>query len=50
MGRLNLNAQIESGGRAFAVMSALATGLYLPVADPLRPGTQLDRLVESCLA
>ena len=47
---VSLNTSRLSGGQAFAVMSALATGLHLPVADPLRPGTQLDRLVESCLA
>jgi len=47
---ISLNTSSLSGGQAFAVMGALAARLSLPVADCLRPGTQLDRLVESCLA
>ena len=32
------------------VLRALSTKLKLPVADPMRPGEELDRLVDSCLA
>ena len=46
---VSLNTSRFSGGEAFAVMGALSTRLGLPVADPLRPGAELGRLVSACL-
>lgn len=41
-------AGLEADG-ACALMGALADGLRCPVADPLRPGPELERLVTACL-
>jgi len=49
-GGVSLNTSRLEEGKARAVIAAVATKLRLPVADPLRPGDDLDRLVTSCLA
>lgn len=47
---VSLNTSRLGEGEAVALMGALATRLELPVWDPMRPGEQLNALVDSCLA
>jgi uncharacterized NAD-dependent epimerase/dehydratase family protein len=47
---VSLNTATLSEAKAVAVLAAERTRLGLPVADPIRGGPELDRLVESCLA
>jgi uncharacterized NAD-dependent epimerase/dehydratase family protein len=47
---ISLNtAHMDEPERA-ALLRATSQALGLPAADPLRPGPEFDRLVESCLA
>lgn len=46
---VSLNTSKLTPDQARLTLGALSTGLRLPVADPLRPGAELDRLVEACL-
>ncbi|MET0309973.1 MAG: DUF1611 domain-containing protein [Sphingomonas sp.] len=48
-GGVAFNTGGMSEAEAFALMDAESQRLGLPVADPMRPGAQLDRLVDSCL-
>jgi uncharacterized NAD-dependent epimerase/dehydratase family protein len=48
-GGVSLNTSKLDAGKARAVIEALSAMLKQPVADPLRPGEDLDRLVTSCL-
>jgi uncharacterized NAD-dependent epimerase/dehydratase family protein len=45
---LNTSWLIEC--EAHAILAETAARLRLPVADPMRPGPELDRLVSACLA
>lgn len=45
---LNTSRLDESAARR--MLADLDSSLKLPVADPMRPGRELDRLVDSCLA
>jgi len=47
---VSLNTSRLNAGEAFAAMRALSTRLRLPVADPLRVGSELNCLIEACLA
>jgi uncharacterized NAD-dependent epimerase/dehydratase family protein len=47
---VSLNTSSLSEGDAHATLSMLAARLHRPVADPLRPGSQLDELVSACLS
>jgi uncharacterized NAD-dependent epimerase/dehydratase family protein len=47
---VSLNTSRYGATEAQAVLAALARPLHLPVADPLRPGKELEQLVDSCLA
>jgi uncharacterized NAD-dependent epimerase/dehydratase family protein len=47
---LSLNTSMLDEARARAVLAEHSAQLRLPVADPLRGGAELDRLVEACLA
>ena len=47
---LSLNTSMLDETRARAVLAEYSWRLHLPVADPLRGGPELDRLVEACLA
>ncbi len=47
---VSLNTSKLTPDQARLTLGGLSTGLRLPVADPLRPGAELDRLVDSCLA
>lgn len=46
---LSLNTSRQSEGQARATLADYAAQLRLPVADPLRPGPELDQLVTTCL-
>lgn len=46
---VSLNTSKLAPEQAQVVLGALSTGLGMPVADPLRPGDEFDRLVASCL-
>jgi uncharacterized NAD-dependent epimerase/dehydratase family protein len=46
---VSLNTSGLDEVRAFEALSEHSRALGLPVADPLRPGTELDRLVRACL-
>ncbi|HVW68367.1 MAG TPA: DUF1611 domain-containing protein [Steroidobacteraceae bacterium] len=46
---VSLNTAALDEARAREVLSQQGRALGLPVADPLRPGSELDRLVEACL-
>jgi uncharacterized NAD-dependent epimerase/dehydratase family protein len=46
---VSLNTAALEADRACALMGTLAEGLMCPVADPLRPGPELERLVTACL-
>jgi uncharacterized NAD-dependent epimerase/dehydratase family protein len=45
-----LNTSKLDEGHVHPTLAALSSILHLPVADPLRPGPELDRLVTACLA
>jgi uncharacterized NAD-dependent epimerase/dehydratase family protein len=47
---LSLNTSMLDEAHARTVLAEYSAQLHLPVADPLRGGPELDRLVESCLA
>jgi uncharacterized NAD-dependent epimerase/dehydratase family protein len=47
---LSLNTSMLDDARARTVLAEYGAQLHLPVADPLRGGPELDRLVEACLA
>jgi uncharacterized NAD-dependent epimerase/dehydratase family protein len=47
---VSLNTSALTEGEASAVLAVLATRLNLPVADPLRPGEELEQVVSECLA
>jgi uncharacterized NAD-dependent epimerase/dehydratase family protein len=47
---VSLNTSGLEEGVIRPTLAVLSTKLKLPVADPLRPGEELDRLVSSCLA
>ena len=47
---VSLNTSGLEAHLAPLVLRALSTKVKLPVADPMRPGDEFDRLVESCLA
>jgi D-glutamate N-acetyltransferase len=47
---VSLNTSRLNDGEAHATLTEHAARLRLPVADPLRPGPALDRLVTACLA
>ena len=47
---ISLNTSNLSADQARLVLGALSNGLGMPVADPLRPGSEFDRLVAACLA
>jgi uncharacterized NAD-dependent epimerase/dehydratase family protein len=49
-GGVSLNTSSHREGEARAILAVLATRLRLPVADPLRPGPELEALVTECLA
>jgi uncharacterized NAD-dependent epimerase/dehydratase family protein len=49
-GGISLNTSQLDPARAQEILGEHSARLRLPVADPLRPGTELDRLVEACLA
>lgn len=46
---LSLNTSRLNEAQARAVLMEYAAALKLPVADPLRSGTELDQLVDACL-
>jgi uncharacterized NAD-dependent epimerase/dehydratase family protein len=46
---VSLNTSKLDEARASAVLAEHSTTLRLPVADPLRRGPGLDRLVDACL-
>jgi uncharacterized NAD-dependent epimerase/dehydratase family protein len=46
---VSLNTSGMDESRARQLMSEQSRALALPVADPLRPGTELDQLVDACL-
>jgi uncharacterized NAD-dependent epimerase/dehydratase family protein len=46
---ISLNTSKLDEARARAELTALAKSLNLPVADPIRGGPELDRLVDACL-
>jgi uncharacterized NAD-dependent epimerase/dehydratase family protein len=47
---LSLNTSTLDEAKARAVLAEYSAQLHLPVADPIRGGPELDRLVEACLA
>jgi uncharacterized NAD-dependent epimerase/dehydratase family protein len=47
---VSLNTSQLNDFEAHLTLGALSARLSLPVADPLRPGAKLDRLVSECLA
>jgi uncharacterized NAD-dependent epimerase/dehydratase family protein len=47
---VSLNSSSFDEASARAVLAALGAAVHLPVADPLRPGPELEALVSSCLA
>jgi uncharacterized NAD-dependent epimerase/dehydratase family protein len=47
---LSLNTSTLDEAKARTVLAEYSAQLHLPVADPLRGGPELDRLVEACLA
>ncbi len=47
---VSLNTSTLSEARAREVLAQHGAALNLPVADPLRRGAELDRLVDACLA
>ena len=47
---LSLNTSTLDQAKARAVLAEYSAQLHLPVADPIRGGPELDRLVEACLA
>lgn len=47
---VSLNTSRLTESAAQALLQEIGASLNLPVADPMRPGRELDRLVESCLA
>jgi uncharacterized NAD-dependent epimerase/dehydratase family protein len=48
-GGVSLNTAAMADTQALALLDAESQRLGLPVADPMRPGAQYDRLVEFCL-
>lgn len=46
---VSLNTSALAEPQARAALARQSSALGMPVADPLRPGAELDRLVESCL-
>jgi len=46
---LSLNTSTLDGAQARTVLAEYGERLRLPVADPMRSGPELDRLVEACL-
>lgn len=46
---ISLNTSRLNDGEARATLGEYAARLHLPVADPLRPGPDLDELVTACL-
>jgi uncharacterized NAD-dependent epimerase/dehydratase family protein len=46
---VSLNTSSVDESRAREILAEQSRTLRLPVADPLRPGVELDRLVEACL-
>lgn len=47
---ISLNTASLTPDEAERAIASYGAGLGLPVADPMRPGEALDRLVQSCLA
>src|SRR5690606_8886261 len=50
LGGVSLNTSALDAGEAARVIAAEARRLGCPVADPMRGGPELERLVENCLA
>ena len=48
-GGVSLNTSHLELGAARELMAQEAARLGLPVADPMRPGTEFERLIDSCL-
>jgi len=47
---ISLNTSMLDEAQARSVLAYYSERLHLPVADPLRGGHELDRLVDACLA
>jgi len=47
---VSLNTSMLDEAKGRAVLAEYSEQLHLPVADPVRGGPELDRLVEACLA
>lgn len=48
-GGISLNTSHLEAGEAAKLMAQESAGLGLPVADPMRPGAEFSRLIDSCL-
>jgi uncharacterized NAD-dependent epimerase/dehydratase family protein len=46
---VSLNTSMLDEAKGRAVLAEYSEQLHLPVADPVRGGPELDRLVEACL-